>query len=170
MQVLLSANRLRQVVELELDLIVDRLDPVVLNLPWHMWLTQWLTALTPPPAPSYEMGLRFTDDREIQALNRCYRGKNTPTDVLAFSALEAGVPVVPDAPLFLGDIVISVPTAQRQAVAGELINELAWLAAHGFLHLLGWDHPDEMRLDAMLTQQRILLEKVNLTPPQAYRQ
>jgi probable rRNA maturation factor len=62
-----------------------------------------------------------------------------------------------DEPTYLGDIVISVETAQRQAQDHSLEIELAWLAAHGLLHLLGWDHPDLARLEEMLQQQQQLL-------------
>jgi len=158
------------VVELELDLTWHQVNPAEWDLPWQVWLTTWLTALHPPPAPRYEVGLRLTNDQEIQTLNRDYRGEDVPTDVLAFSALETGVPTAPNAPLWLGDIVISIPTAQRQAVMGQVTQELAWLTAHGLLHLLGWDHPDDARLAQMLTQQRLLLEQVGLTAPQPYCQ
>ncbi|APB34680.1 metalloprotease putative metalloprotease [Gloeomargarita lithophora Alchichica-D10] len=153
---------------LELDCTGDLVDHALVNLPWQDWLTYWLTDLKPPLAPSYELGLRLTDDGEIQALNRDYRGQDVPTDVLAFSALEVGVPWVADAPLFLGDIVISVPTAQRQAAPGALTNELAWLAAHGLLHLLGWDHPDAPRLTQMLAKQEALLKQIGLGAPESY--
>jgi probable rRNA maturation factor len=166
----LNANRCLPVVELELDLTWHQVNPAEWDLPWQAWLVTWLAQLNPPPAPRYEVGLRLTDDQEIQTLNRDYRGQDTPTDVLAFSALETGVPIPPDAPVFLGDIVISIPTAQRQAVAGEVTQELAWLTAHGLMHLLGWDHPDTPRLDEMLARQRLLLEQVGLSAPQSYRQ
>ena len=67
-------------------------------------------------------------------------------------------------PLYLGDIVISVDTAHRQAQqqGHPLKTELAWLAAHGFLHLLGWDHPDEDSLNSMLNQQEMLLQTIGL--------
>jgi probable rRNA maturation factor len=67
--------------------------------------------------------------------------------------------------LYLGDIVISVETAYRQAQqqGHSLQTELAWLATHGLLHLLGWDHPDEESLQGMLYQQETLLKLVNLT-------
>ncbi len=66
--------------------------------------------------------------------------------------------------LYLGDIVVSVNTAQRQAQQQKhsLLTELAWLAAHGLLHLLGWDHPDEESLIQMLKQQVILLETIGI--------
>jgi len=63
-------------------------------------------------------------------------------------------------PLELGDIVISVETAARQAPehGNDLGRELLFLASHGLLHLLGWDHPDETSLAAMLQRQQALLD------------
>ncbi len=139
---------------------------------WETWFQQWLEALYPhiPPAPSYELTLRLTDDAEIQALNAQYRHQNLPTDVLAFAALEVDCPQPPvellaSLPVYLGDIVISVATAQRQAQqqGHSLPTELAWLAAHGLLHLLGWDHPDEASLTGMLNQQEKLLMMIGLS-------
>jgi len=137
---------------------------------WETWFHCWIEALQHniPLAQSYELSLRLTDDQEIQALNSQYRNQNCPTDVLAFAALEVDFPQ-PDQlptslPLYLGDIVISVDTAQRQAAKqGHTLQiELAWLAAHGLLHLLGWDHPDEDSLTRMLDEQVILLGKIGL--------
>jgi len=85
-----------------------------------------------------EVALRLCDDATIRELNRDYRGKNKPTDVLAFAQREG-----PAAdPSLLGDIVISVPTAKRQAKRG-LYAELLHLASHGLCHLLGYDHNDD---------------------------
>ncbi len=139
---------------------------------WQTWFQQWLQVLQPAlTAPlGYELGLRLTDDAEIRQLNADYRQKDQPTDVLAFAALEVDTPDIPDReeePLYLGDLVISVETAQRQAqTAGHALTiELAWLAAHGLLHLLGWDHPDDEQLTAMLTQQAQLLTAIGLAAP-----
>jgi probable rRNA maturation factor len=85
-----------------------------------------------------DVALRLTDDPTIHALNRDWRGKNKPTDVLAFAQREAAAA---DAQL-LGDIVISVETARRQAKRG-LYAELVHLASHGLCHLLGYDHRDD---------------------------
>lgn len=82
-----------------------------------------------------EVALRLCDDAAIHELNRAWRGKNRPTDVLAFAQREAQAA---DAGL-LGDIVISVDTARRQARRG-LYAELLHLASHGLCHLLGYDH------------------------------
>ena len=138
---------------------------------WEDWFYRWLEAMKPDLGPhhAYELTLRLTDDPEIQQLNAQYRHKNQPTDVLAFAALELNSPQVPaqiqsSMPLYLGDIVISVDTAHRQAQqqGHSLQTELAWLATHGLLHLLGWDHPDEERLMEMLNQQETLLRIVDL--------
>lgn len=137
---------------------------------WELWFHRWLEILHSniPPAPTYELTLRLTDDKEIQALNAQYRHQNKPTDVLAFAALEVDCPqldILPSLPLYLGDIVISVDTANRQAQqqGHTLQTELAWLAAHGLLHLLGWDHPDEDNLTQMLDQQVVLLHTIGFT-------
>lgn len=142
---------------------------------WQGRLQTWLETLNPcdpndhlplQPQQQYELALRLTDDAEIQSLNQQFRAKNTPTDVLSFAALE-GENLIPEdesEPLYLGDIVVSVETAQRQAIAqGHSLDiELAWLVSHGLLHLLGWDHPDDAQLAAMLDQQRSLLQNVGL--------
>ncbi|HET9623342.1 MAG TPA: rRNA maturation RNase YbeY [Kofleriaceae bacterium] len=88
----------------------------------------------------YEASLRLVDDAEIHALNRDYRGKNKPTDVLAFAQREGpGGELHPE---LLGDVVISVDTARKQAKRG-LYRELLHLASHGLCHLLGYDHRDD---------------------------
>ena len=138
---------------------------------WEDWFYQWLETMKPEfgSYQAYELTLRLTDDPQIQQLNAQYRHKNQPTDVLAFAALELNSPQVPaqiqlSMPLYLGDIVISVDTAHRQAQQQRhsLETELAWLATHGLLHLLGWDHPDEESLREMLNQQETLLRLVDL--------
>ena len=140
---------------------------------WQGWFYQWIALLEPAnaagdalhPLDCYELSLRLTDDAEVQTLNRTFRHKDQPTDVLSFAALEVDCPQLPDEePLYLGDIIISVETAARQAVVQghSLTVELSWLAAHGLLHLLGWDHPDEDSLVEMLTQQEEMLHSIGL--------
>jgi probable rRNA maturation factor len=86
----------------------------------------------------YEVSLRLTRDTAIHELNRAWRGKDQPTDVLAFAQREAERAALD----LLGDIVISVETAKRQAKRG-LHAELLHLASHGLCHLLGYDHRDD---------------------------
>jgi probable rRNA maturation factor len=136
---------------------------------WQGWFHQWAShlGLEGSPIHTYELSLRLTDDDEIQDLNRIYRHLDQPTDVLSFAALETDSLLPPELlatePLYLGDIIISLDTAERQAAdAGRsLLQETTWLAAHGFLHLLGWDHPDEASLVAMLDQQSQLLSLIS---------
>lgn len=137
---------------------------------WENWFGVWLEdrAADLPAASGYEISLRLTADGEMQSLNAQYRQQDRPTDVLAFAALEADCPqpeeMLSSLPLYLGDIVISIDTACRQAEeqGHSLKTELAWLAAHGFLHLLGWDHPDEESLMQMLDRQGTLLQAIGL--------
>ncbi len=129
---------------------------------WRSWFEKWLSLVDHnlDSEKEYEISLILTDDQEIQQLNYQFRRQNQPTDVLAFAALEDEFPTsdtVDSIPL--GDIIISVETAKKQAQSQQhsLQVELAWLASHGFLHLLGWDHPDDQSLIAMLTEQQKLL-------------
>jgi rRNA maturation RNase YbeY len=86
-----------------------------------------------------ELSILLVNDREMRALNRRYRGIDRPTDVLAFAQGE-GAGGTPDG--LLGDVVISVDAAKRQArEAGESLGwEADRLLIHGLLHLLGYDH------------------------------
>jgi probable rRNA maturation factor len=88
----------------------------------------------------YEASLQLVGDAEIHALNRAWRRKDRPTDVLAFAQREG--PAAALHPGVLGDIVISVDTARRQARRG-LYRELLHLASHGLCHLLGYDHRND---------------------------
>lgn len=137
---------------------------------WEIWFQTWLETLQPDlsPVQTYELSLRLTDDREIQTLNHQYRQQDKPTDVLAFAALETEAPQFAELaalPVYLGDIIISMDTAQQQAkTQGHSLQiELAWLAAHGLLHLLGWDHPDDASLVRMLDRQEHLLGTIGLS-------
>ncbi len=138
---------------------------------WQTWFKTWFQGLSEDVSPErpYELSLRLTTDAEVQTLNAQYRQKDQPTDVLSFAALEVDYPTVAempeDEPVYLGDIVISVDTARRQAQQQNhsLETELAWLASHGLLHLLGWDHPDDDSLIEMLAQQENLLKTIGFT-------
>jgi len=90
-----------------------------------------------------EISILFTDDKFIRSLNNKYRGIDKPTDVLSFS-LQAGAVKYPEVESnkLLGDIIISVETAQRQAdnLKHSIEKELTVLLIHGLLHLTGYDH------------------------------
>lgn len=136
---------------------------------WECDLSAWIEDLRQGrdhPCPeavrsceSVSLGVSLHDDASVAELNLRWRQKPTPTDVLSFAALESEMPMGSGQELELGDIVVSVPTARRQALeqAHDLERELRWLVSHGLLHLLGWDHPDEDSLAAMLQKQEHLL-------------
>lgn len=87
-----------------------------------------------------EASIVLTDDERIHQLNKTYRGKDQPTDVLAFAMREGDFAELAGGAL--GDVIVSVPTARKQAQQrGEsVLEEVTMLLAHGLLHLLGWDH------------------------------
>jgi probable rRNA maturation factor len=88
-----------------------------------------------------EVSLTLTDDAEIHVLNRDYRKKDKPTDVLAFAMREGDLPS--PHPGLLGDVIISVQTARRQRGKRTLAQEIFFLWSHGLCHLLGYDHRDD---------------------------
>ncbi len=91
-----------------------------------------------------ELSLVLSGDEQIHELNKVYRGKDRPTDVLAFPMREGDFgrlhAALPSG--LLGDVIVSVPTAKRQAKEAKRapLDEITMLVAHGLLHLLGWDH------------------------------
>ena len=111
-------------------------------------------------APVAELGVVITDDETVRALNREYAGEDEATDVLSFS-LQEGEEFVspPDGLLRLGEVIISHPTAQRQAAEGErsLEAEVAHLLIHGTLHLLGYDHAEAEEERRMRAREAELL-------------
>ncbi|MGH7360999.1 MAG: rRNA maturation RNase YbeY [Candidatus Methylomirabilales bacterium] len=109
--------------------------------------------------PEAEVGCLLVTDRRIRTLNRRYRGEDSPTDVLAFPQREGGGP--PGYPGLLGDVVISVETAARQAAGAvhSLEREAALLLIHGILHLLGHDHATAAARRRMWALQRRLMRE-----------
>lgn len=98
---------------------------------------------------SSELSIAFVDDEQIHELNRVYRHKDKATDVLAFAQGEGEFSALN--PGLLGDVIVSVPTAARQAAAARRppLDELTMLLAHGLLHLCGWDHDTAAKDRAM---------------------
>lgn len=119
--------------------------------------------------PASEVSLLLVDDAYIHQLNREYRGIDRPTDVLSFALREETgeephyLPVPEDN--LLGDIIISLETAARQAIeyGHSLDREMAYLAVHGCLHLLGYDHETEEEKRRMREKEEKILEMVGQT-------
>lgn len=120
-------------------------------------------ALAHEGAQGVYLSATVVGDGEIHALNRDFRGVDRPTDVLSFPMEEGqAIAAAPDG--FLGDIVISLPRAEAQATeyGHSLLRELSFLAVHGTLHLLGYDHMDEEEADAMFAKQDEILTKMGV--------
>lgn len=119
-----------------------------------------------------EVGVVFTGDAEVRRLNAAYRGRRKTTDVLSFPpsprlrGASGSWPTVGVA-ASLGDIVISVPQARRQArKAGKpLEEELAMLLVHGTLHLLGYDHESVKDERKMMPLQKRILKRLGYDRP-----
>ena len=140
----------------------SRLRRTRLLLPAVQALTQRI--LDAAGCPGALVSLDFIGDVRMRRLNRSYRGLDVPTDVLAFAMREAHGPRTP----LLGDVVISLDTAARQAAAQghDLRREIAILLVHGILHLLGFDHerggPEARRMKA---KERAILDRLIPLPP-----
>jgi probable rRNA maturation factor len=108
-----------------------------------------------------ELSILLCDDLTIRKLNRRYRKKNKATDVLAFPMQEGPGPA--SHPGLLGDVVISLPTATRQAAQHDrpIIQEVTFLLAHGLLHLLGYDHGNKREEREMKARTEDLLAAVD---------
>ena len=123
----------------------------------------WLAAFTLMTFFSFPQPGALVDDREIALLNSRWRGRRKPTDVLSFSLLEGDHAGHRGA--LLGDVVIGIETAARQAAARHksVDEEVARLLIHGVLHLLGYDHATDREARIMESRERALLAKVRLT-------
>lgn len=114
-----------------------------------------------------EVSILLTSDEVVHELNHRYRGYDKPTDVLSFAQRESlpgspQAPELPGIPDSLGDVVISIETAQRQAAEHgvSLAQELALLTVHGILHLLGYEDETEEGAEAMRVREREILLSV----------
>jgi len=109
-----------------------------------------------------DVTILLSDDEEIQALNRDYRGYDKPTDVLSFEAHE---PNPETGVLYLGDIIISLERAAEQAERGghPLLAEVQLLVVHGVLHLLGHDHAEAEEKAKMWQHQAEILGRLGLS-------
>ncbi|PTI40512.1 rRNA maturation RNase YbeY [Staphylococcus succinus] len=113
-----------------------------------------------------ELSVTFVDKVEIQEINKMYRDKDKVTDVISF-ALEEDEPEITglDMPRVLGDIIICTDVANEQAESygHSFERELGFLALHGFLHLLGYDHMNEQDEKEMFGRQDQILNAYGLT-------
>ena len=113
-----------------------------------------------------EVSITLTDDAHIHKLNLEYRGLDRPTDVLSFAFADSEEPEVEDGPdsEVLGDIIISLERAWAQAeeYGHGMERELSFLAVHGMLHLLGYDHMEEAERLEMEKEQKYVMKQLGI--------
>ena len=116
-----------------------------------------------------EVSVTFVSNERIHEINREYRDKDAPTDVISFAMEELGEGEIEligeELPRVLGDIIISIPKAEEQAeeYGHSFIRELGFLSVHGFLHLLGYDHIAKEEEEKMFSRQKEILDAYGLT-------
>jgi probable rRNA maturation factor len=117
-----------------------------------------------PRAKMLELSLVLGDDSLVRRLNRRWRGKDRPTNVLSFASDED---VADGRALLLGDVVLAYETVAREAAAQgkSLAAHLAHLVAHGVLHLLGFDHQEDDEAERMERRERRVLARLGIADP-----
>jgi len=112
---------------------------------------------------SFQVTLVLTDDDEMRTLNRTWRGKDAPTNVLSFPVGEIG------APGFLGDVVLARETTRKEARDQNLAlqDHVSHLVVHGVLHLLGFDHAADEEAERMESLERVALASLGVADPYA---
>ncbi|MBB1472642.1 MULTISPECIES: rRNA maturation RNase YbeY [unclassified Luteimonas] len=139
------------------------------GLPAAVSFRKWVAAALAGRIREADLAIRVVDETEGRALNRHYRGRDYATNVLSFPAelddsikLPKGVRM----PL-LGDVVLCAPVVAREAAeqGKRLAAHYAHLTVHGTLHLLGWDHGDELEAEAMEKLEREILAGLGIDDP-----
>jgi len=128
---------------------------------------KWVAAALADRAGEADVAIRVVDEEEGRSLNRQYRGKDHPTNVLSFPAdLPEGLPDGVRLPL-LGDLVICAPVVEREAreQGKPLATHYAHLTVHGVLHLLGWDHENDRDAERMEQRERQILATLGIGDP-----
>ena len=153
---------------MKVSLQIDRRFYRHVKRPWLHTIVEQTFALARAKS-GVQVDLTITDDDTMHELNKTYRGINKPTDVLAFPLSEESDPkelfvTAPGELPHLGEVIVSYPTATRQAEEhGHSVNrELAILVIHGLLHLLGYDHDTDDNEKQMKALERDILYRIPL--------
>jgi probable rRNA maturation factor len=147
-------------VNLELELqIATQQD----NIPSKESFASWTKAALREERDQAEVVIRLVDESEIQELNREYRNKDKPTNVLSFAS---NLPAVVDSSL-LGDLVICSSVVQHEAMEQGKSEEMHWahMVVHGVLHLLGYDHQDDSNARTMEQLEREVMASIGFQDP-----
>jgi probable rRNA maturation factor len=121
------------------------------------------------PAAGAELSVVLSDDAAVRALNRDWRGKDRPTNVLSFPQAEESVTIAEGFPILLGDVVLALETCAREAEeqGRPIADHVAHLVVHGVLHLMGHTHDDDgpaLRMEAL---ERVVLASMGIADPYA---
>lgn len=138
------------------------------STPDNAFVAEWVTRAVEAARGTgdSEVSVRIVDAGEIQALNRDYRGRDKPTNVLSFPAGDvAGLP--DDEPAPLGDIVVCASVVRDESAAQGKTTRDHWahMLVHGALHLLGYDHESEAEADAMEALETTILAAHGIGDP-----
>lgn len=133
------------------------------DIPSEECFRRWVTAALPEQKRDIEVTVRVVSQQESQSLNRQYRHKDSPTNVLSFpgeSPIELGTP-------FLGDLVICAAIVVQEARALEISTEAHWahMVVHGVLHLLGYDHIEDAEAEQMETLENEIMVGLDYAAP-----
>lgn len=133
------------------------------GLPTLEQIEQWATAAVQPESDDVEMTVRIVDEAESQTLNRTYRAKDRPTNVLSFPfecPTEVSLPL-------LGDLVICRQVVEYEAAEQEkpLMAHWAHMVVHGSLHLLGYDHIDDSEAEEMESLETKIMQGLGFVDP-----
>ncbi|RUR36036.1 rRNA maturation RNase YbeY [Vreelandella populi] len=148
------------------DIVIDRQAAIdEPQLPTLDQLTQWVSCVFShhPDDEREELTIRFVDEEESQTLNRDYRGKDKPTNVLSFPFENPPGITLP----LLGDLIICHAVVAREADEQQkpLIQHYAHMVVHGTLHLMGYDHIDDQEAEEMEQLERQLLAELDIPDP-----
>lgn len=154
-----------------IDLVIEAGD-----WPDEALLTSWFEVAIQGAALTTDFNLRhgeisvvLTDDAAMQTINKEHRGQDKPTNVLSFPALESSMLAGLDGkrPFMLGDLVFALQTVKREAEAGQisLHHHMSHLIVHGFLHLLGYDHDQDLQAEAMEALETRILASLGIADP-----
>lgn len=157
---------------LSVEILHEEIEPIEERL--QELIIQCLQTAAKREEVSGEVVVTLVNNERIHELNRDYRGVDRPTDVLSFAMNEEGEgemeifideDEIEDYPNMLGDIIISLPKTKEQAedYGHSFERELGFLAVHGFLHLLGYDHGTEAEEKEMFARQEEVLQEIGLT-------
>ena len=153
---------------IRLDVSVGYAVPRV-GLPAAVSFRKWVAAALDGRIREADLAIRIVGTKEGRALNRHYRGKDYPTNVLSFPAdIAEGVKLPKGVKMpLLGDLVLCAPVIARQAREQKkpLATHYAHLTVHGALHLLGWDHDDASDADCMEQLEREILAGLGVEDP-----